>query len=110
MEQEREQINARIWNNCPLEVESEVKGNIEIEPSFYLLEVDKPYLINTSQIECVVGEWNKDKTKYGVRVFFASGNSVWCDGDSGKSLLKRLAGYLAQKERAVEKFDKASRK
>ena len=103
---EQEQIIPRVYiNNGPGDTAVLVAGTIQIEQTFKLLDVDKPYLINTSQIECVVGEWNKDKTIYGVRVFFASGNSVWCGGDSARDILRRLWGVEATK-----KFDEASKR
>ena len=112
------QGNVRVYTDSQsFGAEAEITGVVENEPSFILVDINKPYLINKNQIECVVGEWDKDKSRYGVRVFFASGNSVWCEGSAGRSLLKSLAGYspflsssTAQGERAVEKFDAASRK
>ena len=111
------QGNVRVYTkNSRLEVEADIKGEIENHPRFELVDINKPYLINISQIECVVGEWDKDKSRYGVRVFFASGNSVWCEGAAGRSLLKSLAGYspfiyeIDQGRRAVEKFDAASKR
>lgn len=91
-----------------LDVSSNVSGDVSVsgdlttttEPRFYLLDIKKPYLINASQVECVVGEWDKDKTQYGVRIFFASGNSVWCGGDSARYFLNALNG-----ENAVKKYD-----
>lgn len=50
----------------------------------------KLYAININHIECIVGEWNKDKTEYGARVFYASGNSVWIGNVAAKELLKKL--------------------
>ena len=47
------------------------------DKKFLCLPAQKPYLINIDYIECVVGEWNKDRTQYGVRIFLRSGNSVW---------------------------------
>ena len=84
-----------------------VGGDVSVttEPRFYLVDIKKPYLINRNQIECVVGEWDKDKTTYGVRIFFASGNSVWCGGDSARDILRRLWGVEATK-----KFDEASKR
>ena len=110
MDNDTLQGNERVYTTTELDVEATIKGVIENEPRFILVDINKPYLINKNQIECVVGEWDKDKSRYGVRVFFASGNSVWCEGDAGRSLLKSLATYAAQRERAVEKFDAASRK
>ena len=47
------------------------------DKKFLILPAPKPYLINIDYIECVVGERNKDRTQYGVRIFLRSGNSVW---------------------------------
>ena len=58
--------------------------------SFYGLRVKKPYAINLNKVECIVGEWNKDKTEYGLRIFFASGNSVWIGKSASESLLNAL--------------------
>ena len=86
-------------------INSSIDTSVTIDPSFYLVDIKKPYLINKNQVECVVGEWDKDKTTYGVRIFFASGNSVWCGGDSGRNVLKVMYG-----EKAAEKFDAASKR
>ena len=72
---------------------------VETKPDFKLLEVPKPYLINKNQIECVIGEWNKDKTEYGARIFFASGNSVWCGTTAAAEVIYELGG-----EEADDKF------
>ena len=115
MDNDTLQGNVRVYTTTELEVEAKTTGVIETEPSFILVGINKPYLINKNQIECVVGEWDKYKSRYGVRVFFASGNSVWCEGAAGKSLLESLAGYspflscsTEQGELAVEKSDEAS--
>ena len=65
-------------------------GAWDVSPSFASLPGKKPYLINLFQVECVVGEWNKDKTQYGVRIFYTSGNSVWVGEDAAKSLFKKM--------------------
>ena len=120
MDNDTLQGNVRVYTTecSELETKSEIRGEIENEPSFILVDINKPYLINKCQIECVVGEWDKDKSRYGVRVFFASGNSVWCEGAAGRSLLKELAGYspyleygyTALGDDAVKKFDEASKR
>lgn len=84
-------------------VDASVDGSLITEPRFYLVDIKKPYLINKNQVECVVGEWDKDKITYGVRIFFASGNSVWCGGNSGRKVLVQMYG-----EEAGKKFDMAS--
>lgn len=86
-------------------VDASVDGLLTTEPSFYLVDIKKPYLINKNQVECVVGEWDKDKITYGVRIFFASGNSVWCGGNSGRKVLVQMYG-----EEAGKKFDMASKR
>lgn len=84
----------------------EDRSSVRVSPDYYLLmDLKKPYLINPSNVECVVGEWNKDKTEYGIRIFFVSGNNVWCGGDTARKCLDGLGGF-----RAVEKFDAASKR
>lgn len=70
-------------------------GSLTTEPRFLLLPIKKPYLINKDHIECVVGELNKDKTKHGVRIFFASGNSVYLEGAPALRVLNDLGGSAA---------------
>ena len=70
-------------------------GCLTTEPCFLLLPIKKPYLINKDHIECVVGEWNKDKTKYGIRIFFSSGNSVYLEGAPALRILNDLGGSSA---------------
>ena len=48
---------------------------------------NKLYAINLNHVECIVGEWNKDKTEYGVRIFYTSGNSVWIGNAAAKKLI-----------------------
>lgn len=94
-------IDATVEGNVKVEgsVKTEVAGVVTTDPRFLLLPIDKPYLINVNQIECVVGEWNKDKTKYGVRIFFVSGNNVYLEGVKGVNTLGQLGG-----KDAFEKF------
>ena len=68
---------------------------------FLSLPAQKPYLINIAYIECVVGEWNKDRTQYGVRIFLRSGNSVWTA--DGVKVLKKLYG-----DDAVDVFEEVA--
>ena len=89
---------------------------LTVAPSFELVDAKKPYLINASHVECAVGEWNKEKSKYGLRVFFASGNSVWFEGDAGRSLLGYLSwigttggGPAPAREAALKRYDAAAK-
>ncbi len=75
---------------------------IEICVPTILLNTKKPYVLYESNIECVVGEWNKDKGEYGVRVYFVSGNNNWFGGDVARDLLS----HLSVSQAVVEKFDK----
>lgn len=70
---------------------------------FLWLSGKKPYFINIAYIECVVGEWNKDRTQYGVRIFLRSGNSVWTA--DGADVLETLYG-----DDAAEFFKKVAAK
>lgn len=79
-----------------------------VRPSFASLSSKRPYLVNLSAIECVVGEWNKDKTQYGVRIFYASGNSVWVDEDAAKALFEKIEISALGKDE-ISCFDKAKR-
>ena len=105
-------------NDNVVKVEWDVENNwVDVAPCFELVSsIKKPYLININQVECAVGEWNKDKSKYGLRVFFASGNSVWFEGDSGREVFRSLAfqgsggsrpAWMAEK--AEKKYDEARR-
>lgn len=70
---------------------------------FRLLSCKKPYLINLLHVESIVGEWNKEKTEYGVRVYYASGNNFWFGGAVARDFLSRVYSESA------EKFDKVAR-
>ena len=108
------QGNVRVYTtgDYGLTVRTSIEEEVRTRPIFDLMDVKKPYLINRNQIECVVGEWDKEMTTYGVRIFFASGNSVWCGGSAGRKLLEELASshYGALGERAVKKFDDCASK
>ena len=62
--------------------------NVTTQANLFALQGPKPYMGNLNQIECIVGEWNKDKTEYGLRIFYASGNSAWIGNDAANNLLK----------------------
>jgi hypothetical protein len=80
--------------------------DINMRPLYLSLPGKKPYLINLTQVECMVGEWNKDKTQYGVRIFYASGNSVWI----GESAAKKIFGLMeVYGENAEAVFDRAKK-
>ncbi len=70
-------------------------GSLTTEPRFFLLPIKKPYLINKNHVECVVGEWNKDKTKCGIRIFLVSGNSVYLEGAPALRVLNDFGGSPA---------------
>ena len=97
---------------------NERSSSQRVRPRFYLVDVNKPYLINPNQIECGVGEWDKDKTRYGVRIFFTSGNSVWCEEAAARDIISELLwgkdkdDDLASSDcfKALEKFDAAKKK
>ena len=76
---------------------------IAITSEFLWLSGKKPYFVNIAYIECVVGEWNKDRTQYGVRIFLRSGNSVWTA--DGVKVLKKLYG-----DKAAEFFKEVAAK
>ena len=44
-----------------------------------------------SHVESIVGEWNKEKTEYGVRVYYASGNNVWFGGEVARDFLNQVS-------------------
>ena len=73
--------------------------NVYLSNTKILLDTKKPYVLVTSNIECVIGEWNKDKGEYGVRVYFVSGNNIWLGGAVARDFLNRFTSG------AVAKFD-----
>lgn len=88
-----------------------INGTVDVTTTsdFLAVDVKKPYLINLNQIECIVGEWDKDKATYGVRVFFASGNSVWCGGDSAREFLNSVSRF-DNRDDLLKKFDDCASK
>ena len=60
---------------------------ITTQDNLFAFPGTKPYIVNLNQIECIVGEWNKEKTEYGLRIFYASGNSTWIGKEAAKGLL-----------------------
>lgn len=65
-------------------------GRADVGPRQIVLKTKKPYIINSFQIECVTGEWNKEKEEYGVRVYFVSGNNLWFGGEVARDILQCL--------------------
>lgn len=85
--------NDTLWiksTSGDLEVECNGSINCGLE-TFRQLKGKKFYLVNLLHIECIVGEWNKDKTEYGLRIFYASGNSTWINEEASKGLLDELS-------------------
>ena len=78
-----------------------------VHPKIIVLNTKRPYVLNSSNIECIIGEWNKDKGEYGVRVYFVSGNNHWFGGNTAKSLLWDFAGqnYREDAETVKRRFD-----
>ena len=73
-----------------------------------MLETKKPYLINLQHVECMTGEWNKDKREYGVRIYFVSGKDVWIGGRVARDLLAKFVeefGKYDDRKKIVGKFD-----
>ena len=68
-----------------------------------VLKTKKPYVVNLSNVECLIGEWNKDKREYGVRIYFVSGKDVWIGGIVARDLLGRCG--VDKSEELVGKFD-----
>ena len=83
-------VEIKNYNNDPIAITS-TDDNYD----FLWLSGKKPYFVNIAYIESVVGEWNKDRTQYGVRIFLRSGNSVWTA--DGTNVLKKLYGEDAAK-------------
>ena len=81
-----------VSQSGPWDVDVDVSqsGDWEVMPAYVNLPGNKPYLINLSQVECIVGEWNKDRTQYGARIFYASGNSFWVSEDAAKALYEHM--------------------
>ena len=92
---------------------------VSVGYDFKVLSCKKPYLINLSHVESIVGEWNKEKTEYGVRVYYASGNNVWFGGKVARDFLQSVRSAWAwalwpddreeQMRECVEKFDDVAR-
>ena len=86
-------------------IDANVSGNIGVdrieglgEYAFTMLTCKKPYLINLNNVESIVGEWNKDKTEYGVRVYYVSGNNIWFGGDVARKFLCRVGNEEAEQK------------
>ena len=73
-----------------VKVEAKAIGACTVSPRMLLLETKKPYIINPAHIECITGEWNKDKGEDGVRVYFASGNNIWFGREVARALVFRI--------------------
>jgi len=98
-----EQLEIYNWTAGSLDINASQCGtwDVNINPPITLL-INKPYLINPLHVECAIGEWNKDKGEYGVRIYFASGKDVWIGGSAAKDYLLRFSG---ESRLVVEKFE-----
>ena len=85
-----------ILNNS---IDTSVGGYVRVNQRTIVLDTKKQYVLVESNIECVIGEWNKDKGEYGVRVYFVSGNNIWLGGAVARSFLDWFA------HETVAKFD-----
>lgn len=70
-----------------------------------MLNTKKPYVVNLSHVECIIGEWNKDKGEYGVRIYFVSGKDVWIGGIVARDLLGKCYLSGGGDAELVGKFD-----
>ena len=71
---------------------------VATQDNLFALSGTKPYIVNLNQVECIVGEWNKDKTEYGLRIFYASGNSAWIGKEPAKELLSYFEEHVDDRE------------
>ena len=71
---------------------------VATQDNLFALSGTKPYIVNLNQIECIVGEWNKEKTEYGLRIFYASGNSAWIGKDPANELLSYFEKHVDDRD------------
>lgn len=87
-------INADITGSCDIGEMNFKLHRVTTQDNLFAFPGKKPYIVNLNQIECIVGEWNKEKTEYGLRIFYASGNSAWIGQGPAKELLYYLENYV----------------
>jgi len=73
------------------------------------LSIKRPYLINPENVEYIEGDWNEDKTEYGIRIGYVSGRSKCFWGSTARKVLEDF-GYSFklskdEREELCEKFD-----
>lgn len=89
-----DEINANISGSCDIGEMLFKLHRVTTQDNLFALSGTKPYIVNLNQIECIVGEWNKEKTEYGLRIFYASGNSAWIGKDPANDLLLYLENFV----------------
>ena len=77
-------VDTRYWSNLPIK---------------------RPYVINESYIEYIEGDWNPEKTQYGIRIGFASGTVRCFWGETARKVLESLAEYRVDSEELLKKYD-----
>ena len=90
-------------NIGPMNFNTHGMSTLNLDAFYALDNFQKPYVINLNRVECIVGEWNKDKTEYGLRICFASGNTVWI----GKDASGKLFNYFKQVGKGEDFLSKA---
>lgn len=57
---------------------------------FRLLPIKRPCCINIEHVEFIEGDWNQEKTQYGIRIGFVSGAVRCFWGNTGRKVLESL--------------------
>jgi len=85
--------------------------NADVYSHFAALPIKRPYIINPNHIEYIEGDWNSEKTEYGIRIGYTSGTTRCFWGDTGRKVLDQLVqimdwyGSADEGQKLLKKFD-----
>lgn len=93
-------------------VDVDVSGGVDttVYSRFALMPIKRPYVINPNHIEYIEGDWNPEKTEYGIRIGYTSGATRCFWGETARKVLGEIVSTIdwygqETKEKIVKQFE-----
>lgn len=78
-------------NSWCVKQRSAIDGPWEVSThEFEVLPIKRPYCLNKAHVEFIEGDWNQEKTQYGIRIGFTSGAVRCFWGETGRKVLETI--------------------
>lgn len=99
--------------NGSISVDGSVYTETNVYSRFALMPIKRPYVINPNHIEYIEGDWNPEKTEYGIRIGYTSGATRCFWGETARKVLGEIVNTInwygqeiqGTKEKIVKKFE-----